>query len=97
VFFVLFVVKPMNLSKFFEAANHLSIWTDALYNRTSMNLRQAEDLLCHPRAEHPDLPPREFVLAQLIDSIGEAIEEVMCAHDLLSRAAGLPESFNEAL
>jgi hypothetical protein len=46
---------------------------------------------------HADPLPTEFVLGQLIDSIGEAIEEVMCAHDLLSRAAGLPESFNEAL
>jgi hypothetical protein len=79
----------MNRAEFFEAANQLWSWVDALRRKTRWNLRQFEDQLCRKPKPVPGAPSPEVVVLMCLKEIGDRIEEAMYAYDQLCRAAGV--------
>jgi hypothetical protein len=82
----------MKTTDFFEAANELLNWVSSLSLATESGLREAEDLICR-KSEVNDPARPEASLPMKVRRIGSKIEEVMCAYDLLCRAAGYPPAF----
>jgi hypothetical protein len=83
----------MNRAAFFEAAGEFLNWIAHLSCTTECALREAEDHLCRKQEHGPDV--KAFIRWDPA-AIGEKIEEVMTAFDMLCQAAGREPRFELA-
>ncbi|MEW5843742.1 MAG: hypothetical protein AB1775_10805 [Bacteroidota bacterium] len=78
-----------------EASKNLVQWLDSLSNVTRDRIEQAQNIL-NDSNEHPmGAPSRESGAELVLREIGNKIDEVLCAYDMLLNSINMPSQYKK--